>query len=333
VGVDEARRDDATGGVDVAPGPAQTRTNLNDRVADDAEVGGIPNLARAVDDLPTADRQVEIHVHHHQSELPFRIFRIFALSLPLVDKLRGQPTFDAKQGAMSQSSVDLISIPRSKAGEAYRVLHDDILTGRLRPGEKLAFTKLKAQYPFGLAPFREALIRLAASGLVRGEEQRGFHVAPVSEADLQDVTRVGTMIEGEAVANSILHGTAAGDMALVAAFHQLVAAPPATAADPQSMDDYWSELHSNFHEQLVHCCDSPWLLNIRRVLFDQAERYRRLSFRLSVESRDLVNEHRALMTAVLDRDAERAKNLVTDHGCRTAEIIVRDLPRYLETAG
>lgn len=220
----------------------------------------------------------------------------------------------------------LVDKPRSKAGEAFRIIREDILAGRLRPGEKLAFGKLKIQYPFGLAPLREALVRLSADGLARGEEQRGFHVPPVSRAELLDLTRVSIQLEGEAVSNGIAHATPQTDQALLSAFHWLDALKPGSAADRQAMDEAWSLRHTQFHECLAGGCDSPWLLRLRRGLFDQAERYRRISFSFSAGNRDLGREHRQLMTTVLDRDVERARQVIEVHWRKTAEVIIRDLP-------
>lgn len=206
------------------------------------------------------------------------------------------------------------------------MLRDDILAGRLRPGEKLAFGKLRASYPFGLAPLREALVRLSGDGLARGEEQRGFHVAPVSRSELLDLTRVSVQLETEAIASAISNATPQTDHALLSAFHRLDAMRPASLSDQQAMDDAWSIQHTQFHECLTAPCDSPWLLRLRRWLFEQAERYRRISFGFSAETRDLGKEHRQLMTAVLERDTERARQLVAIHWQATVEIILRDLP-------
>ena len=224
------------------------------------------------------------------------------------------------------ADADVEITSRSKAGEAFRALREDILAGRLQPGEKLAFGKLRTQYSFGLAPLREALVRLSADGLAKGEEQRGFHVSPVSRPELLDLTRVSVQIESEAISSAISNATPKSDHALLSAFHQLDALRPSGSSDRQAMDDAWSRQHTRFHECLTAACDSPWLLRLRRSLFEQAERYRRISFGFSAEARDLSKEHRQLMTAVLERDPDRARRLVAIHWQATADVILRDLP-------
>ena len=224
---------------------------------------------------------------------------------------------------------DVEAVSRSKAGEAFRKLREDILAGRLRPGEKLAFARLRAQYSFGLAPLREALVRLSADGFANGEEQRGFHVSPVSRADLLDLTRVSIQLESEAISSAILYATPESDHALLSAFHRLDVMRSSSASDLQTMDEAWSKQHTEFHNCLAAACDSPWLLRLRKSLFEQAERYRRISFGFSANSRDLGGEHRQLMTAVLERDPDRARKLVAIHWQTTAKVILRDLPSEL----
>ena len=60
----------------------------------------------------------------------------------------------------------------------------DIVSGALAPGSKLKIRELADRYQAGVIPLREAVSRLAMSGFVEAEDQRGFRVTPVSRADL-----------------------------------------------------------------------------------------------------------------------------------------------------
>jgi DNA-binding GntR family transcriptional regulator len=57
------------------------------------------------------------------------------------------------------------------------------------------------------------------------------------------------------------------------------------------------------------------------MLYAQSERYRRLSVPAESKRRDLDAEHRALMEAALDRDANRATRLITEHLNLTTEVL------------
>ena len=80
--------------------------------------------------------------------------------------------------------------------DAYERLRADLLACRLLPGARLKTSDLCDALQVSLSAVREALARLTAEELVVAEPQRGFRVAPISAAELTDLTRVRTQIEG-----------------------------------------------------------------------------------------------------------------------------------------
>lgn len=207
---------------------------------------------------------------------------------------------------------------RTLAELAYRKLRDDIVWGRLLPGEPLRSDDLRARYALGVSPLREALSRLAVERLVVAEGQRGYRVAPVSAQEARDVLAVRLLIEGEALARSIRLGGVEWETALMTAFHRLsrMPLPVGAGADPET----WAEMHRAFHMALLGACDSPWLLNYASNLYDQAERYRLmrvLRTPKAVLARDIAAEHRELLEAALARDADRATRALREHYSRT----------------
>ena len=89
------------------------------------------------------------------------------------------------------------------------------------------------------------------------------------------------------------------------------------------MSEAWSAAHDAFHEALASGCGSPWLLRLRRTLYDQSERYRRLSVPLGEATRDIAGEHRALMQAALARDATAAAALLARHLALTTQVLLQ----------
>src|SRR5450755_1342795 len=77
---------------------------------------------------------------------------------------------------------------KTLAADIAHRLRQDIVACRLKPGEPLKFDTLRLAFGASFTTLREALTSLAAEGLVVAEEQRGYRVAPVTTADLTDVT-------------------------------------------------------------------------------------------------------------------------------------------------
>lgn len=197
--------------------------------------------------------------------------------------------------------------------QAFRRLRQDVLTGTFAAGEKLKLDVLQEHYGFSSSPLREALSRLSQEGLVRADERRGFRVSPLSVDDMADITRLRLMLDPEALAAAIDAGDDAWEAAIVAAFHRLEKVEKRLSDGPVVLDDEWSELHRSFHMSLIAACPSERLRMWSASLFDQAERYRRLSARMRQTARRKSNEHRRIMDATLGRDKATASALLTEH--------------------
>lgn len=209
---------------------------------------------------------------------------------------------------------------------AYEQLRADILSCRLLPGSKLKIQELCTRYAVSLGAIREALSRLTSEGLVTAEPQRGFKAAPISPADLTDLTKVRIEIDSLCLRKAIETGDVAWESHLVAAFHRMSRTPERVAGDPTRSSEEWAEAHAAFHTALVEGCGSPWLMRLHSQLYDQSERYRRLSVSVAPKKRNIGDEHQKIMDAVLARDADKAVKLLAQHlGATTAILLNADL--------
>jgi DNA-binding GntR family transcriptional regulator len=170
---------------------------------------------------------------------------------------------------------------------------------------------------------REALSRLTSEGFVTATPQRGFRVTPISEQDLIDLTEARIEIELLCLRRAIEFGDVAWEARVVAAGHRISRTPQRDSSDVKQLSDDWSAAHREFHSALVSACDNQTLFNVRQNLYDQSERYRRLSVPLGDSNRDLVSEHRALQDAVVARDFKRAGEAMRSHLNETTRILLK----------
>jgi DNA-binding GntR family transcriptional regulator len=204
----------------------------------------------------------------------------------------------------------------------------DILSGRLRPGERLRLAVLTERHGVSLSVVREALTRLAGPGhgagerLVHAEPQLGFSVAALSVDEIEDLTAVRCDIEGLALRRAVERGDIAWEARVVAAHHILTNTPPLVVDEPTRVSEEWAAVHADFHAALVEGCGSPLLRQMRRSLYDAGELYRRWSVPADAGHRDVAGEHRALFEASLARDSERAVALLTEHIRHTTRILL-----------
>jgi len=214
--------------------------------------------------------------------------------------------------------------PSTRTLDLYDKLREDLLSGRLKPGQKLQMRFLMDAYQAGQTPLREALNRLTSEGLVEAREQRGFLVSPVSRTELQELTMTRCWIEALALRKSMEAATPAWEEALVVAHHRLSRTP--RSLNPVQFEDNpeWERLHRIFHRTLISQCGSNPLTGFCDHLADQLYRYRRVSIRHAFPTRKVGAEHQAIVSAVLDREIDRAVGLLERHYQQTANVILED---------
>jgi GntR family transcriptional regulator, carbon starvation induced regulator len=206
-----------------------------------------------------------------------------------------------------------VSEKRTMASLLEARVRQDIINGQLAPGSRLRLKELAEHYDAGVIPLREALSRLAASGFVTAEDQKGFSVGRISADEILDITHTRQLIECQALAESIRNGDLEWESQLIAAHHRLERL--AIIEGPERlMKPDWENAHELFHQALLTNCRSPWLLRLSRLLRDQTARYRLLSVSYhDSDARDVPSEHRALLDAALNRDVDKACALLTSH--------------------
>lgn len=212
----------------------------------------------------------------------------------------------------------------TRASSAYDRLHDDILTGALKPGEKLRLKDLIDRYDTGNSPLREALNRLSAKGMVVREENRGFRVPPAQKDELLELTKTRCWLEEIGLRESIAHGDSDWEERIVLSFHWLKRAAMQEANEGEQVysKHVWEAHHQEFHIALISACRSDILIRYCAELHQRSYRYRNLAEVVEYRGMHELDEHQALQDAALARDADLAAELLYKHYEITAKILV-----------
>jgi DNA-binding GntR family transcriptional regulator len=194
---------------------------------------------------------------------------------------------------------------------AYRHIRGDIVFGRLTPGARLKLDRLKETYNVGTSTLREILCRLSAEGLVLAEEQRGFQVAPVSEAELRELAALRLILECSAMEQSFKAGDIEWEARVVSAHHKLSATESRIKAGDESQREIWKQYDYEFHHALVSACGSKALLDVHAGVYDRYLRY--LLITVVYRGEATSREHQQLMECALKRDIKEAASILTRH--------------------
>jgi DNA-binding GntR family transcriptional regulator len=202
---------------------------------------------------------------------------------------------------------------------AFATLRGEIVNGALKPNQKLNLRILKERYGLGASPLREALMRLHSEGLVVGEGQRGFWVAPTTRDDLIDVIESRRIIEGAALKLAMERGDEQWEAQIVILFRRMERFDDRIRHENTWLDD-WEKIHGRLHVALIAGCGSPRMLDMCERLYIATERYRRLYNQFDFVAANLIESHRELVEVVLDRDISRAVDVHAAHLSLTLEL-------------
>lgn len=205
---------------------------------------------------------------------------------------------------------------RSLSERAYFAIREQIITLELAPGSVVSERDLMRQLELGRTPVREALRRLAWEGLVEVYPRRGMFVSTVDVRDLAGLSEVRVALEP--VAARLASQRATGDDLAVI---RVLLDELARAADEHD-ERTLIELDQRIHRHVYRCTHNPFLeetlvghyLLTLRIWFLALDRVTHLG--------EAVHEHRRLLEAIRDGDADTAADAMGRH-VETFEAAIR----------
>jgi GntR family transcriptional regulator, carbon starvation induced regulator len=190
-----------------------------------------------------------------------------------------------------------------------RVMREDILSGALRPGQRLRVQALAKRYGVSQTPLREAFLRLSGEGLVSFDPRLGVSVVPVSDAEFRDLYETRLKLETEALTRSVQLADPAylGTLQVrLGEFRTAVARQQDSAGDPAELAANAGEAHRAFSLSLFAGCGSVWYMRFIEQLYDHSERYRAIARIEAHRSDSTLKDHEAIYSAVASGDIAKA---------------------------
>ncbi|MHB1467548.1 MAG: GntR family transcriptional regulator [Solirubrobacteraceae bacterium] len=208
---------------------------------------------------------------------------------------------------------------QTRADVARASLRTAILTGRLKPGERLVPEELAEALGMSKMPVREAVRWLESIGLAESAAYRGARVTELSAKDLRDVYQARLAVEPRAVRHA---AEEFGRDDVREASDRL---RKLNALGDDESPESWAA-HRAFHFLFFERADSAWLLRMIKLLWDTSERYRfATSAPIHPVSPASREEHERILRACETNDPEQAELEHYKHLARTANAIARAL--------
>ena len=197
----------------------------------------------------------------------------------------------------------------SLGGRVFQRIREDILNGKYQEHDELREAALGKELGVSRTPVREALRQLELEGLVTIIPNRGAYVTGISQKDIWDIYRLRSLLEGLCARWAVEHITEEQldeleEVILLSEF-QLKKGSGFSAEQVTSLD-------GRFHAVLYEASGSRILSHVLTDFHNYVQAARKSSVISEERARKSIREHKQILRAIRDRDAEMAEQLANE---------------------
>lgn len=195
----------------------------------------------------------------------------------------------------------------SLSGRVFHKIREDILAGKYLQNEELREKTIADELGVSRTPVREALRQLELEGLVTIIPNKGASVVGISRKDIQDIYEIRSQLEGLCAKWATVNMTEEllnelEENIYLSEFHV-----------QKEHFEQVLELDNKFHEVLYNASNSKMLNHVLSDFHHYVERVRKITLSKPERAEKSIEEHKKIVEAMRNQDAERAEKLATEH--------------------
>jgi DNA-binding GntR family transcriptional regulator len=204
---------------------------------------------------------------------------------------------------------------RTKNVAVYEELRQDIIDGKLKPGQKIIMSEIAKKYGLSEIPVREAVRRLESDGFVNFTPHVGAVVTEIDEKEFIEIYLIRIELEALATRLAVPY-VSDKDVEYLTRINQEME----TAIEKKSYEKL-GNLNRKFHLRIYQSAPYPYLNNMLRDLWEKAERTQSVFAYVPERAEASVKEHINIINALKKKDAELAEKLVKSQKNKTMEAL------------
>lgn len=192
--------------------------------------------------------------------------------------------------------------------QAYDALKDDIISGRLKPGEKLTDQGLAERLGISRTPIREAVRQLVKEGLLVGKPNRGVTVFSPSPQDVAEIYALRAALEGLAASLAALNNRR---VQYIIQMEEVVEEAKGLAQTHDSTGV--ARKNTQFHDLILAASESDTLIKLLDPLRNKAILCRLSSMQYPTNLNISIKEHETIIDHLKKGDSLQSGRLVQQH--------------------
>jgi DNA-binding GntR family transcriptional regulator len=200
-------------------------------------------------------------------------------------------------------------------------IKDAVISGRLKPGERVPEQEIAENFGISRTPIREAFRQLESEGFISLIPRKGAVVSPITDKDVREFYAIKSLLEGHAA------GTACGALSGrdIRRLENLNEAME-KCAERDDVKGFF-RLDNAFHDTFLQACGNDKLCALVHSLVQQFERFRVTALSLPGRMKESVNQHREIIEAFRKSDAELVERLVRANAEKGRDVLVDEILR------
>jgi DNA-binding GntR family transcriptional regulator len=201
----------------------------------------------------------------------------------------------------------------------YKKIVDEILSGRLSPGDQLLELELAKKYKVSRTPIREALLQLEKKRFIVQKPKRSAVVQKMDMKQVEDIYRVIALLEGYAAEVVV---AAEPDKRDLSYLKELVKEMEGYA----KTKDYsrYLEKNNSFHAFFAERCGNDPLSDIVSDLRKRVFRTLSRGFTIPNHIEQYLESHREIVNSALNGEAERVGQMMRNHDLDAVKFMIVD---------
>lgn len=205
----------------------------------------------------------------------------------------------------------------SLRGRVFNRIREDILNGKYREHEELKEVAIGEELGVSRTPVREAFRQLELEGLIQIIPNKGAYVTGITTKDVRDIYMIRSYLEGLCArwATQEISDEKMEEMEeniFLSEFH-------ASKGHYEQM----AEMDNRFHEILYESCNSKMLEHLLKDFHQYVLRVRKRTLSNRERGNESNLEHRRIMEAIKEKDADWAEKLANQHMINAYESMVK----------
>ncbi|MDP2689193.1 MAG: GntR family transcriptional regulator, partial [Deltaproteobacteria bacterium] len=183
-------------------------------------------------------------------------------------------------------------------------IKDAVVSGRLKPGERVPEQEIAENLGISRTPIREAFRQLESEGFISVTPRKGAVVSPITDKDVTEFYAIKSLLEGFAASIACAKLTIKEIKKLESLNSQMD-----RCAEKDDVKGFF-RLDNQFHDAFLKACGNEKLCVLVHNLVQQFERFRITALSVPGRMKDSVRQHREIIGAFRESNSALVETLV-----------------------